>query len=66
MAGSLGIGGNLSKWSEEELTEARSLVETYKRVRPVIQNGLLYRLHSSRKGSITATQYVARNGEEVL
>jgi alpha-galactosidase len=66
MAGSLGIGGDLAKWSDEELAEARELVKTYKRVRPVIQNGLVYRLRSPRKASVTATEYVARNGSEVV
>ena len=66
MAGSLGIGGDLSKWSDEDLAEAGDLVKTYKRVRSVIQNGLVYRLQSPRKGSVTATQYVARNHDEVV
>ena len=66
MAGSLGIGGDLSKWSDEDLAEARDLVKTYKRVRSVIQNGLVYRLQSPRKGSVTAIQYVARNHDEVV
>lgn len=66
MAGSLGIGGDLSEWSDEELAEARDLVKTYKGIRSVIQNGLVYRLQSPRKGSVTATQYVARNHGEVV
>jgi alpha-galactosidase len=62
MAGSLGIGGDLSRWSEAELTEARVFIERYKQVRPVIQNGLVYRLRSPRTGGVAATQYVARDG----
>ena len=60
MMGSLGIGGNLGQWSEEELEEARSLVEKYKDVREVIQGGDQYRLLSPRKGDTTAVQYVSR------
>ena len=35
-------------------------------MRPVIQNGLLYRLRSPRAGSVAASQYVARDGSEVV
>lgn len=66
MAGSLGIGGNLSEWTQEEREEARSFIATYKRVRSTIQNGLLYRLLSPRTGSAAASQYVARSGSEII
>jgi alpha-galactosidase len=66
MAGSLGIGGDLSRWTPQEQEEARDLIATYKLVRPVIQNGLLYRLRSPRAGGVAATQYVARDGSEVV
>jgi alpha-galactosidase len=66
MAGSLGIGGDLSRWTPQELEEARGFIATYKRVRSTIQNGLLYRLRSPRVGSVAATQYVARGGSEVV
>jgi alpha-galactosidase len=66
MAGALGIGGDLSRWTPEEFEEARGFVETYKRIRPVIQNGRLYRLRSPRVGSVAASQYIAQNGTEVV
>jgi alpha-galactosidase len=66
MAGSLGIGGDLSRWTPQELEEARGFIATYKRLRPVIQNGLLYRLCSPRTSSVAAAQYVAREGREVV
>jgi alpha-galactosidase len=66
MAGSLGIGGDLSHWTPREQEEAQSFIAQYKRVRPVIQNGLLYRLRSPRAGNIVASQYIARNGSEVV
>lgn len=66
MAGSLGIGGDLSHWSEQEQEEARHFIETYKQIRRTIQNGLLYRLQSPRNGNITAIQYNAQQGNEVV
>lgn len=66
MAGSLGIGGNLSVWTAQELEEARSFIAMYKRVRSTIQNGLVYRLRSPRAGNVTATQYVAQDGSETI
>ncbi|MGZ3583739.1 MAG: alpha-galactosidase [Ktedonobacterales bacterium] len=66
MAGSLGIGGDLSQWTSQELEEARSFIATYKRVRSTIQNGQLYRLRSPRVGRFAASQYVAQDGSEVV
>ena len=66
MAGSLGIGGDLTQWTPQEFEAAQRYVTTYKRVRSVIQNGLLYRLRSPRAGEVTASQYVARDGSEVV
>ena len=61
MMGSLGIGGNLAEWSDEELKKARGLVEKYKEVREVVQDGDQYRLLSPREGDTTAVQYVSRD-----
>jgi alpha-galactosidase len=61
MMGSLGIGTNLLKWSEEELREAGKLVRRYKEVRDVIQEGDQYRLLSPREGETTAVQYVSED-----
>ncbi len=66
MAGSLGIGGDLAEWSETELAEAKSLVATYKSVRPTVQYGELYRLASTRRGPLGAVQYVSRDDAEVV
>jgi alpha-galactosidase len=61
MMGSLGIGTNLLKWSEEELREAGKLVRRYKEVRDIIQEGDQYRLLSPREGETTAVQYVSED-----
>jgi alpha-galactosidase len=66
MAGSLGIGGDLSHWTPQEREEARNFIATYKRVRSTVQNGLLYRLRSPRTGSVAASEYVAQDGSEVV
>lgn len=66
MAGSLGIGGNLSEWSQAELAEARELVSLYKAARHVVQHGWLYRIASTRHRDLGAVQYVSRDGREVV
>ncbi len=66
MAGSLGIGGNLAEWSDEERAEARELVETYKAIRPTVQLGHLYRLASIEKGPLAAREYVSADGRFVV
>ncbi|MEU9207185.1 alpha-galactosidase [Streptomyces sp. NPDC048415] len=63
MAGVLGVGGDLTKWSEQELDEAREWVELYKDIRPVVQRGDLYRLRPP-EGGLSAVQYV--HGDETV
>ncbi|MEU2560491.1 alpha-galactosidase [Streptomyces longispororuber] len=63
MAGVLGIGGDLARWSDEELAEARRWVELYKEIRPVVQQGDLYRLRPPGDG-LGAVQYV--RGDDVV
>ncbi|MFF4349375.1 alpha-galactosidase [Streptomyces sp. NPDC001530] len=63
MAGVLGVGGDLSEWSEEELAEARDWVGLYKEIRPVVQRGDLYRLRPP-EGGLSAVQYV--HGDETV
>jgi alpha-galactosidase len=66
MSGSLGIGGDIARWTPQELEEARGFIARYKQMRSTIQNGLLFRLRSPRKGHVAAAQYVARDGSEVV
>lgn len=63
MAGVLGVGGDLTEWSEGELAEARDWVSLYKEIRPVVQHGALHRLAAPR-GGLSAVQYV--RGEETV
>ncbi|MEU5084796.1 MULTISPECIES: alpha-galactosidase [Streptomyces] len=57
MAGVLGVGGDLTRWSPEERAEARRWVELYKEIRPLVQHGELYRLRPPT-GGLSAVQYV--------
>ena len=57
MTGVLGIGGNLTAWTDDELAEAARWVATYKRIRGVVQQGDQYRLRSG-EGGCWAVQYV--------
>ncbi|MFI1480061.1 alpha-galactosidase [Streptomyces sp. NPDC020747] len=64
MAGVLGVGGDLTRWSDEELAEARTWVELYKEIRPVVQGGDLHRLRAP-EGGLSAVQY-SRDGDVVV
>lgn len=61
MAGVLGVGGDLTEWSEEELAEAWAWVNLYKQIRPAVQRGALHRLRaraadSTRSSTSTGTR----------
>ncbi|MEV6117105.1 alpha-galactosidase [Streptomyces sp. NPDC052109] len=64
MAGVLGVGGDLTEWTPEDLAEAREWVALYKEIRPVVQHGELYRLRPPA-GGLSAVQYV-RGAEAVV
>ncbi|MEU9191992.1 alpha-galactosidase [Streptomyces hundungensis] len=64
MAGVLGVGGDLSRWSPAERAEARDWVALYKEIRPVVQLGAQYRLRAP-EGGLSAVQYT-RGGDTVV
>ncbi|WP_406451624.1 alpha-galactosidase [Streptomyces sp. NBC_01622] len=64
MAGVLGVGGDLSEWTEEELAEAREWIGLYKEIRPLVQHGDLHRLRPPT-GGLSAVQYT-RGDESVV
>lgn len=66
MAGLLGIGGDLTRWSEEELAESAELVAAYKKVRHLVQRGRQYRLTEPLGEGPTAVQYLADDASELL
>jgi alpha-galactosidase len=66
MQGALGVGANLNKWTGQESTLAARMIELYKRIRPTVQTGDLYRLFSPRAGELTANQYLAADGKQAV
>lgn len=66
MMGGLGIGANISKWSTEELDDAKRYVELYKEIRPIILNGDLYRLSSLQYANVAAYQYLCEDAKEAV
>jgi alpha-galactosidase len=65
MTGSLGVGGNLNKWTPEEMEAAAKYVGYYKQVRATVQRGSLYRLIAPEGSEVSATEYVSQ-GTAVL
>jgi alpha-galactosidase len=66
MTGSLGLGEDLNHYTEAQMTEVAALVAEYKAIRPIVQEGLLYRLISPRSNDLTAVQYVSRDRREAV
>ncbi|GLW01452.1 alpha-galactosidase [Streptomyces lavendulae] len=62
MSGALGLGGDLTAWSEEELDEAAGLVAEYKRIRPLVQYGRQHRVRGAE--GVSAVHYAAEDGGE--
>ncbi|MCZ0982498.1 alpha-galactosidase [Streptomyces diastatochromogenes] len=63
MAGALGLGGDLTSWSEAELAETAELVAVYKAIRPLVQRGLHHRV-APAGGPVTAVHYAAPDDSE--
>jgi alpha-galactosidase len=66
MMGSMGIGADLTEWSDDQMQTAAELVEDYKEVRPVVQNGNQYRLRSPRESELSAVEYVSQDRDEAV
>ncbi|MET7599096.1 alpha-galactosidase [Streptomyces sp. NPDC004082] len=66
MAGVMGIGGDLTRWTPEDLDEARQMVELYKDIREVVQHGRQYRLLPPGQGPLAAVQYSDANTDRIL
>jgi alpha-galactosidase len=66
MQGSLGIGSNLNRWSDEDFSLATKMVAYYRSIRKTVQEGNLYRLFSPREGSLSSNEYVASDGQQAV
>ena len=59
MSGVLGIGYDITKWNEAERKLAQEKIALYKEIRPLVQQGTLYRLISPFTSNKCALQYVS-------
>lgn len=66
MRGALGIGSSLNQLSEPELAEYASYIAFYKRIRPIVQEGHLYRLQRLEEFGASVIQYVLPDGQEAV
>ncbi len=64
MQGSLGLGGNLSKYTKEDLEICKKNIALYKKIRNVVQFGDLYRLLDIEKDEVLLNQYVSPDKSE--
>jgi alpha-galactosidase len=64
MAGAMGIGGNLLRWSDVDCNRAAQHVAHYKTLRPIIAQGDLYRILSAKEHAVSAFAYVAKDKSE--
>ncbi len=66
MRGALGIGSSLNELSDAELAEYASYIAFYKRIRPVVQNGDLYRLQNLSDHGASVIEYCLSDGSEAV
>lgn len=64
MQGALGLGGNLLKYSEEDLEISKKNIALYKEIRHIVQFGDLYRLMTIEKDEVLMTQYVTADKKQ--
>jgi alpha-galactosidase len=57
MSGVLGLGYDIRKWNAEEKELVKNKIALYKKVRPIVQQGVLYRLVSPFGNNRCALQY---------
>lgn len=57
MMGTLGIGCNILKFNEDEVKLSQELIEEYKEIRHIIQDGDFYRLENTSKNNYSIYQY---------
>lgn len=58
MQGALGLGGNLTKYSDDDLKTCEKNIKLYKEIRELVQFGNLYRNMDANEDEILFNQYV--------
>jgi alpha-galactosidase len=66
MMGVLGLGADLTKWSEGDLNTAAGFIAAYKDIRETMQFGAFYRLRSPRESVLSAFQFNHPSGREAV
>lgn len=66
MQGSLGVGGNLTKYSKDDLEIGKKNVTLYKEIRHLVQFGDLYRILDAKKDEILFNLYVSEDKTEAV
>ena len=66
MMGALGIGADLTKWSDADLEATAAFVAQYKAIRETVQFGKFYRLRSPRESTLSAFEFIHPDGHEVI
>lgn len=61
MAGVMGVGANMAKWTDAEREIAKKKIEEYKVIRPLVQQGILHRLIAPYDGNKCALQFNAED-----
>lgn len=66
MQGVLGIGQDITKWDNEQLTTASGKISEYKQIRELIQQGIVDRLKSPFDGNKVAIQYTNKDQKKSI
>lgn len=66
MMGMLGIGADISRFSEEALQEFGTYIARYKEIRETVQYGKQYRLSTLRESPLHAVEYVSQDGKDIV
>ena len=66
MQGALGLGANLTKFSDADLSLSAKLTAFYKTIRTTVQQGKLYRLSSPLTNDSSQMEYVAQDGSQAV
>lgn len=64
MMGSLGVGCNILKFSDEEMKLSEEMISQYKEIRPIVQEGDFYRLENTSDNRYFLYEYL--KGDEGL